>query len=214
MFTGIVETVGNIREIKGVDRGVSLRITVPDIFDDLKTGDSVAVDGVCLTAKVVTVDDFVADVSAETLSRTTLGKLKTGDKVNMERALRLSDRLGGHIVSGHIDGTARLQAKAKEGESVKLSFVMGRELLRYVITKGSIAVDGISLTVNEVADNGFFVNIIPHTAQNTTILDKKAGDEANIEVDVIGKYVERLLGKGKESNIDRAFLSEHGFIKR
>jgi riboflavin synthase len=214
MFTGIVETVGNIREIKGVDRGVSLRITAPDIFDDLKIGDSVAVDGVCLTAKVVTVDDFVADVSAETLSRTTLGKLKTGDKVNMERALRLSDRLGGHIVSGHIDGTAKLQAKAKEGESVKLSFVMGRELLRYVITKGSIAVDGISLTVNEVADNGFFVNIIPHTAQNTTILDKKAGDEANIEVDVIGKYVERLLGKGKESNIDRAFLSEHGFIKQ
>lgn len=214
MFTGIVEAVGYVREIKGADRGVSLRISVPDIFDDLKTGDSVAVDGVCLTAKVVNADYFVADVSAETLSRTTLSKLRSGDKVNMERALRLSDRLGGHIVSGHIDGTARLQAKEKEGESVKISFVLGKDLLRYLINKGSIAIDGISLTVNEVVDNGFSVNIIPHTAQNTTILDKKAGDEANIEVDVIGKYVERLLGKGKESNIDRAFLSEHGFIKQ
>lgn len=212
MFTGIVESVGYVREIKGVERSVSLKIAVPDIFDDLKTGDSVAVDGVCLTAKVVNADDFVADVSPETLSRTTLGKLRTGDKVNMERALRLSDRLGGHIVSGHIDGTARLQAKAKEGESVKLSFALGRELLRYLIDKGSIAIDGISLTVNEVVDDGFSVNIIPHTAQNTTILDKKAGDEVNIEVDVIGKYVERLLGKGKESSIDKAFLSEHGFL--
>ena len=214
MFTGIVESVGYVREIKGAERGVSLRILVPDIFDDLKTGDSVAVDGVCLTARVVNVDDFVADVSVETLGRTTLGKLKTGDKVNMERALRLSDRLGGHIVSGHIDGTARLQAKAKEGESVKLSFVLGKELLRYLINKGSIAIDGISLTVNEVMDMGFSVNIIPHTAQNTTILDKKAGDEANIEVDVIGKYVERLLEKGKESRIGEGFLLEHGFMKR
>jgi len=214
MFTGIVEAVGYVREIKGADRGVSLRISVPDIFDDLKTGDSVAVDGVCLTAKVVNADYFVADVSAETLSRTTLSKRRTGDKVNMERALRLSDRLGGHIVSGHIDWTARLQAKAKEGESVKLSFVMGKDLLRYLINKGSIAIDGISLTVNEVVDNGFSVNIIPHTAQNTTILDKKAGDEANIEVDVIGKYVERLLDKGKESRIGTGFLLEHGFMKR
>lgn len=214
MFTGIVEAVGYVREIKGADRGVSLRISVPDIFDDLKTGDSVAVDGVCLTAKVVNADYFVADVSAETLSRTTLSKLRTGDKVNMERALRLSDRLGGHIVSGHIDGTARLQAKEKEGESVKISFVLGKDLLRYLINKGSIAIDGISLTVNEVVDNGFSVNIIPHTAQNTTILDKKAGDEANIEVDVIGKYVERLLDKGKESRIGEGFLLEHGFMKR
>ncbi len=214
MFTGIVEAVGYVREIKGADRGVSLRISVPDIFDDLKTGDSVAVDGVCLTAKVVNADYFVADVSAETLSRTTLSKRRTGDKVNMERALRLSDRLGGHIVSGHIDGTARLQAKEKEGESVKISFVLGKDLLRYLINKGSIAIDGISLTVNEVVDNGFSVNIIPHTAQNTTILDKKAGDEANIEVDVIGKYVERLLDKGKESRIGEGFLLEHGFMKR
>ena len=214
MFTGIVEAVGYVREIKGADRGVSLRISVPDIFDDLKTGDSVAVDGVCLTAKVVNADYFVADVSAETLSRTTLSKRRTGDKVNMERALRLSDRLGGHIVSGHIDGTARLQAKEKEGESVKISFVLGKDLLRYLINKGSIAIDGISLTVNEVVDNGFSVNIIPHTAQNTTILDKKSGDEANIEVDVIGKYVERLLDKGKESRIGTGFLLEHGFMKR
>lgn len=213
MFTGIVEAVGSVREIKGADRGLSLRISVPDIFDDLKTGDSVAVDGVCLTAKVVNVDDFVADVSAETLSRTTLGKLRTGDKVNMERALRLSDRLGGHIVSGHIDGTARLQTKVKEGESVKLSFALGKDLLRYLINKGSIAIDGISLTVNEVDSGSFSVNIIPHTAEKTTLLDKRVGDEVNIEVDVIGKYVERLLGKGKESRINEGFLMEHGFMK-
>ncbi|MBI4745257.1 MAG: riboflavin synthase [Deltaproteobacteria bacterium] len=214
MFTGIVEAVGCVREIKPSGRGISLKISIPKIFDDIKTGDSLAVNGACLTAKEIKSAFFIADVSAETLSRTTLGKLRTGGKVNMERALRLSDRLGGHIVSGHIDGTARLQAKAKEGESVKLSFVPGKDLLRHLINKGSIAVDGISLTVNEVLDNGFSVNIIPHTAQNTTILDKKAGDEVNIEVDVIGKYVERLLGKANESRIGEGFLLEHGFMKR
>lgn len=213
MFTGIVEAVGEIKGLKGTGNGISLQIYIPDIFDDIKIGDSIAVNGACLTAKTINNEGFVSDVSAETLSKTALGRLRTGDKVNMERALRLSDRLGGHIVSGHIDGTAWLQAKVKEGESVKLSFTLEKELLRYVITKGSIAIDGISLTVNEVADNYFSVNIIPHTAQNTTILDKKAGDEVNIEIDVIGKYVERLLGKGKGSNIDLGFLSEHGFIR-
>lgn len=212
MFTGIVEAVGNVREIKGADKGISLRISAPGILDDLKIGDSIAVNGVCLTAKSVNVNDFVADVSVETLSRTNLGKLRTGDKVNLERALRLSDRLGGHIVSGHIDGTARFKEKKSEGESVRLSFSLGKEYLRYVITKGSIAIDGISLTVNEVVNDGFSVNIIPHTAHNTTILDKKAGEEVNIEVDMIGKYVERLLEKGKESKIDRSLLSEHGFL--
>lgn len=212
MFTGIVEAVGEIKGLKGTGNGISVQIFIPDTFDDIKIGDSIAVNGACLTAKTINNEGFIADVSAETLSKTTLGKLKTGDKVNLERALRLSDRLGGHIVSGHIDGTARLRSKVKEGESVKLSFALGKELLRYVINKGSIAIDGISLTVNELGDNDFSVNIIPHTAQSTTILDKKGGDEANIEVDVIGKYVERLLGKGKERNIDKVFLSEHGFL--
>lgn len=213
MFTGIIEAVGSVREIKPSEKGISLEISIPKIYDDIKAGDSIAVNGACLTAKDYNSAFFIADVSAETLRMTTLGRLRTGDKVNLERALRLSDRLGGHIVTGHIDGTARLKEKKKEGESVSLSFSLGKELLRYVINKGSVAIDGISLTVNEVLNDGFSVNIIPHTAQNTTILDKKPGDEVNIEVDVIGKYVERLLRKGKESNIDRSFLLEHGFMK-
>jgi len=212
MFTGIIEATGEVRGIKPSEIGISLEISIPQKFDDIKVGDSIAVNGVCLTAKDFNSAFFKADVSAETLSRTTLGKLRTGDQVNLERALRLSDRLGGHIVTGHIDGAAVLKAKVKEGESVRLSFVLEKKLLRYVINKGSIAIDGISLTVNEVVKDGFSVNIIPHTAQNTTILDKKSGDDVNIEVDVMGKYVERLLGKGKESNIDLAFLSEHGFL--
>lgn len=212
MFTGIIEAIGEIKGIRGNDKGISVQISIPDFFDDVKTGDSIAVNGVCLTAKTINGGTFSADVSSETISKTTFGKIKAGERVNLERALRLSDRLGGHIVTGHIDGTARLKEKRNEGESVRLSFSLDKELLRYVISKGSIAIDGISLTVNEVEVDGFSVNIIPHTAQNTTILGKKAGDEVNIEVDVIGKYVERLLGKGKESRIDRSFLSEHGFL--
>lgn len=211
MFTGIVEGVGCIREKKGSDKGISLKISCPDIFDDIKTGDSIAANGVCLTATRIDGTTFTADISAETLTKTTLGRLNSGDKVNLERALRLSDRLGGHIVTGHIDGIARLKEIRSEGESVKLSFSLGNELLRYVIRKGSIAIDGISLTVNEINEQGFSVNIIPHTAVNTTILGKKPDHDANIEVDVIGKYVERLLGKGPASRIDRTFLSEHGF---
>lgn len=212
MFTGIIEAVGEIKGIRGNDKGISLQILIPESFDDIKIGDSISVSGVCLTAKTIEGGTFTADVSAETISKTSFGRIKTGERVNLERAMRLSDRLGGHIVSGHIDGTARLKEVRKEGESVRLSFFLEKELLRYVINKGSIAIDGISLTVNEVGDGGFTVNIIPHTAENTTILDKKAGDEVNIEVDIIGKYVERLLGKGKENKIDRSFLSEHGFL--
>lgn len=213
MFTGIIEAVGIVNGIKSSKKGLSLQVSIPPSFDDVKVGDSVSVNGVCLTAKAISPERFIADVSQETVSKTTFGGIKSGNAVNLERALRLSDRLGGHIVSGHIDGTAKLNDKRGEGESIRLSFSLGKELLRYVITKGSIAIDGISLTVNEVGDNGFSVNIIPHTAQNTTILGKNVGDEVNIEVDVIGKYVERLLGKGKEGNIDKAFLLEHGFMK-
>lgn len=212
MFTGIIEDVGEVKGIRGNDKGISLQISIPGFFDDIKIGDSISVNGVCLTAKVINGGTFSTDVSSETISKTTLGRFRAGERVNLERALRLSDRLGGHIVSGHIDGTARLKERRDEGESVRLSFSLDKELLRYVINKGSIAIDGISLTVNEVGDGGFTVNIIPHTAKNTTILDKKAGDEVNIEVDIIGKYVERLLGKWKESKIDRSFLSEHGFL--
>ncbi|MDO8446856.1 MAG: riboflavin synthase [Deltaproteobacteria bacterium] len=212
MFTGIIEAVGEVKGVRGNDKGISLQIPIPESFDDIKIGDSISVSGVCLTAKVINGGTFSADVSSETISRTTFGRIKPGGRVNLERAMRLSDRLGGHIVSGHIDGTSKLKERRDKGESVRLSFSLEKELLRYVINKGSIAIDGISLTVNEVGDGTFTVNIIPHTAQNTTILYKKAGDEVNIEVDIIGKYVEKLLGKGKEGKIDRSFLSEHGFL--
>ncbi|MEK7851957.1 MAG: riboflavin synthase [Deltaproteobacteria bacterium] len=212
MFTGIIEAVGSIRDVKGSEDGLSIHVSVPPSFDDIKIGDSIAVNGVCLTANFVSRGSFTADVSAETMRKTAFGRLRAGVKVNLERALRLSDRLGGHIVTGHIDGTARLKARRDEGESVKLTFSLGNGLLKYVINKGSIAIDGTSLTVNEVGDGFFTVNIIPHTAINTAILDKIPGDEVNIEVDIIGKYVERLLEKGKESKIDRSFLSEHGFL--
>ncbi len=213
MFTGIIEAVGTVNEIKSSEKGLSIQVSIPPSFDDVKVGDSISVNGVCLTAKTISPERFSADVSQETVSKTTLGGTKPGNTVNLERALRLSDRLGGHIVSGHIDGTAKLNDKRSEGESIRLRFSLDKELLRYVITKGSIAIDGISLTVNEVIDSGFSVNIIPHTAQNTTILGKKVGDDVNIEVDVIGKYVERLLDKGKESKVNKAFLLEHGFMR-
>lgn len=212
MFTGIIEGIGEIKEVKGAEKGLSLRVSIPNIFDDIKIGDSIAVNGACLTAKTITGGSFIADVSAETIRRTTMGRLKTGDRVNIERALMLSDRLGGHIVTGHIDGTAKIVDKRQEGESVKIMFSLDKELLRYIIKKGSIAIDGISLTVNELNSASFSVNIIPHTKEKTTLLDKSVGDEVNVEVDIIGKYVERLLGKGKESPIDKAFLSEHGFL--
>lgn len=212
MFTGIIEAIGVIREGKKDAKGIALKISLPDIFDDVKIGDSIAVNGVCLTVKEIDREGFVADVSAETIGKTTMGRVSAGAKVNLERALRFSDRLGGHIVTGHIDGIARLKERRDEDESVRLTFSLGKELLRYVISKGSIVVDGISLTVNEVGDGRFTVNIIPHTAQNTTVLDKWAGDEVNIEVDIIGKYVERLLGNRKESKINRSFLAEHGFL--
>ena len=213
MFTGIVEAVGEIKGLKGAEKGLSVLVSVPVFFDDINKGDSIAVNGVCLTAKDVVAGSFTADVSVETQKNTTFSHLRPGEKVNLERALKLSDRLGGHLVTGHIDGTARLMERRNDGESVRLQFTLDDQLLRYVITKGSIAIDGISLTVNEVTNGSFSVNIIPHSATNTAILGKKAGDKVNIETDIIGKYVERLLGKGKESNIGRTFLMEHGFMK-
>ena len=219
MFTGLVEGTGTLKrtERHGLDGRMVIR---PDfLLENLVLGESIAVDGACLTVIDFRRDEFTADVSTETLNRTTLGRKPSGSILNLERALRLGDRLGGHLVTGHIDGIALLKEKKPEGRSLRLSFEASGEITRYVIEKGSIAINGISLTVNGVSGSGFDVNIVPHTAVVTTISSLQIGVEVNIETDMIGKYVEKLLGgrglsTGKESagNIDFDFLREHGFV--
>jgi riboflavin synthase len=217
MFTGLVEGIGKVKELSRF--GEDLSITILPLFDmpDIRTGDSLSVDGVCLTVTRVNQGSFRLDVSAETLSRSTLNGIKVGDEVNLERALRVTDRLGGHLVSGHVDGVGRILKKEQKQRSWVLRFGVERNLLRYVIEKGSVAVDGISLTVNRCDDEGFEVNIIPLTGQETGVLKKKVGDPVNVETDLIGKYVEKFFLKSNEphskkaSPIDEKLLKKHGF---
>jgi len=193
MFTGIIQTVGTVASIE--QRGGDARLTIRarDLgFDDVAVGDSICVSGVCLTAIALDGAQFAADVSVETLSCTTLGTLKIGNGVNLEKSLRLADRLGGHLVSGHVDGVGKVIAVAPDARSQRWTFELPDALARYVAAKGSICIDGVSLTVNEVERNRFGVNLIPHTIDVTTFRDKRAGDSVNIEVDLIARYVERL----------------------
>ena len=179
---------------------------------EIKLGDSIAVDGACLTVTGIQPQGFSVDVSPESLQRSTLGKKRAGDRVNLERALRLCDRLGGHLVSGHIDGLGVLSSREKSGEFIRLVFSAPEQLLKYIIEKGSVAVDGISLTVNTVTGRDFSVMIIPHTLEKTTLAGKGSGDQVNIENDLIGKYVEKLMGKrdaGQGITLD--FLAKHNF---
>ncbi|HOV78523.1 MAG TPA: riboflavin synthase [Bacillota bacterium] len=216
MFTGIVEELGTLRSVrKGAD-SAQLVIAAEKIIPGLRIGDSVAVNGVCLTA--VRFDDrgFTADVMAETLYKTNLGTLKSGDRVNLERALRLGDRVGGHLVSGHIDGVGTVSRLEKHDIATLVTVKAPDEVMRYVIKKGSVAVDGISLTVVDLTDDSFLVSLIPHTAASTTLGRKRIGDTVNLEGDIIGKYVEKLLNR-KENNtagsgLTMGFLAEHGFI--
>ena len=217
MFTGIVEEIGII---KGIYKGdVSCRLTLQGekIFDDLKLGDSVAVNGVCLTVCSINQNTFDADVMHETLNRSSLGELQAGSRVNMERAMPANGRFGGHIVSGHIDGVGTIASNKKDGIAVRVRVKAEGSILKYMIIKGSIAIDGISLTVTDVGKDCFEVSLIPHTGQRTTLLDKKVGDKVNLEADVIGKYVEKFISSsnnecGKNgSKITRDFLMSHGF---
>jgi riboflavin synthase len=200
MFTGIIQTVGNVARIEQRGGDARLTIAASDLgFGDIAVGDSICVSGVCLTAVALDGAQFAADVSVETLSRTTLGALQVGDDVNLEKSLRLADRLGGHLVSGHVDGVGTVIAVAPDARSQRWTFELPAALARYVAAKGSICIDGVSLTVNEVDGHRFGVNLIPHTVEVTTFRAKRVGDMVNIEVDLIARYVERLATSEAQS---------------
>lgn len=215
MFTGLIEDLGTLVELRrsGVDAAsVTVATTLP--MAELRLGESIAVNGVCLTVTTFGAGRFTADFSPETLEKTTLSSLHRGAGVNLERALRLSDRLGGHLVTGHIDGLARIVEKVRQGNAWRLGFQCDAAIIRLIVAKGSVAVDGISLTVNDVADQRFTVMIIPHTLEQTTLAGHQVGDLVNIETDLIGKYVARLLGAGdsQPGGVTLDLLAKSGFL--
>lgn len=199
MFTGIIEERGKVEAVKKGKESSVLTIAAKTVLEGTAIGDSISVNGVCLTVTKLFPNAFEMDVMAETLSRSNIGQLEPGEEINLERALNLQTRLGGHLVSGHIDGTGIIQAFKEDDNAVWVTIAAQPKLLRYIIEKGSITIDGISLTVAAVADDSFAVAIIPHTAEQTTLLQKKVGDTVNLECDMIGKYVEKLLGLMPES---------------
>lgn len=220
MFTGIIESIGTVRDMQ--PKGGDLRLTIATgklDMGDVALGDSIAVNGVCLTAIAFDSSSFSADVSRETLSLTSLGNLNRGAKVNLEKALTLQTRLGGHLVSGHVDGLGEIISRHDDARSVRFSIRAPDNLAKYIAAKGSITVDGTSLTVNKVDGSSFELNIVPHTLQETIIADYRSGSKVNLEVDVIARYLERLLLGEKAaqptagSGITEAFLAEHGFMK-
>lgn len=215
MFTGLVAELGTVTALKPLKQSYNITVKANKVLDNLKIGDSVAVNGACLTVVKITGKEFTADVMPETVKLTNLRHLKNGDKVNLERTLRLCDGLDGHIVSGHVEGTGIILSKNAEGIAEIVKVKTPPELLKYIIKKGSIAIDGISLTVIEVTDNSFSVSLIPHTAAETTLGFKKPGDEVNLETDIIGKYVEHLLNfkaPEEKKGLSKAKLFENGFI--
>jgi riboflavin synthase len=220
MFTGIIEGLGTIAEIRPAGQGKRLAIDVDFALDETRVGDSISVSGACVTVVVIENNRFQVDVSPETLTMTTFGRAKIGDRVNLERALRLSGRIDGHLVSGHIDGTGTVKHKKNMGNAIIVTIGVPEALSRYMIKKGSVAVDGISLTINNCNPRSFDVSIIPHTAKLTTLGFCKVGDIVNIETDMIGKYVERFVTGGpyRESekktgtSLDMKFLAKTGFL--
>ncbi|AOR23302.1 riboflavin synthase [Clostridium taeniosporum] len=216
MFTGIIEEVGVIETLTlGNGFGI-IEIKANKVLENTKIGDSIASNGVCLTVLEMTKSSFRANVMGETLKKSSLGSLKTGNKINLERAMKLEDRLGGHIVSGHIDGIGRIIDIQKDSDGTWFTITAPDEILKYIIYKGSISIDGISLTIAYVDDEKFKVSVIPHTLENTILCEKKVGSIINLECDVIGKYIEKLLGKennkvNSESKVTMEFLRENGF---
>ena len=217
MFTGIVAAVGSIGRVEKNGSDLRLRVDAGALdLSDVRIGDSIAVSGVCLTAVDCGGGGFSADVSRETLDHTTLRAVCPGMRVNLEKALAAGERLGGHLVSGHVDGTGRVLERWQDGQSVRLAVEAPAALARYIAPKGSICVDGVSLTVNAVRDTRFDLNIVPHTAQQTTLGEARAGKEVNLEVDLIARYLERLLVASPAeagTRLDEQFLAAHGFIR-
>ncbi len=212
MFTGIIEEIGTVRRLEKSPLSCRLCIAAKTVLQETRIGDSIAVNGVCLTVTQMGSDFFTADVMPETLHRSSLGSLHSGSGVNLERAMAANGRFGGHIVAGHIDGTGKITTRKPDGNAVVVTIAASPEILRYVVEKGSVAIDGISLTVTHVTMSDFSVSLIPHTAKETTLLTKKAGDVVNLETDIIGKYVERLMNTEKGNGITQNFLFENGFI--
>lgn len=220
MFTGLVEEIGKISKIRKGNNSYQISIEAKHLLSDIKLGDSVATNGACLTVVEKTNSNFTVDIMAETVKRTSFDKMKLGDTVNLERAMRLSDRLGGHLVSGHIDGTGRIKKIKKEDIANIISIEAPQELLNQMLNKGSIAIDGISLTIINISHTEFQVSIIPHTSKETTLLKKSIGDLVNLETDMIGKYVLRFLNPDKKENLNQAktskvsmdFLAENGYL--
>ena len=230
MFTGIIEEIGSVRHVISGSVSGEIRIGASKVLQGTKVGDSIAVNGVCLTVTRLLGDGFTADVMPETLRRTNLGRLGGGDPVNLERAMAADGRFGGHIVSGHIDGTGKITQMRPEGNAILVTITAPQEIMALIVEKGSVAIDGISLTVASATDDSFQVSVIPHTGEETILLKKRVGDAVNLENDVIGKYVQKLLGancgsggayggmetekqaqKQPQSKITMEFLAEHGF---
>ena len=204
MFTGLVEGTGTVKAIKRVGRDMVLSVTPPFDVSECQIGESISVDGVCFTVTEISPGALSMDVSEESLARTTLGSLKQSDRVNLERALRLTDRLGGHLVLGHIDGVGTIIRKQPRQRSWTIRVAMDSALTRYTVEKGSIAIDGVSLTINRCFPDGVEVNIIPQTGEATTLLRKGVGEKVNIETDLIGKYIERLMSRANDKHNYRA----------
>lgn len=216
MFTGIIEEIGTVVSVVRNSQQAKITIKAEKIFSDLKLGDSVAVNGVCLTASSILLNTFTADVMNETFSRTSLSKLQKKSHVNLERAMSAQGRFGGHIVAGHVDGTGIISSVQKDDNAVWYTIAAPQNIMKYIIEKGSVTIDGISLTVAKLTDSSFSVSIIPHTVQETILSEKTVGDEVNLENDIIGKYVEKLLGGSQKttskSSITTDFLAQNGFL--
>lgn len=212
MFTGIIEGIGKVRRFVQNSADAILEIEGGIALNDVAIGDSIAVNGACLTVTAKAEIFFTADVSAETLNVTTLKLLKPGNTVNLEKSLRIGGFAGGHFVLGHVDSISRILSKTQKSGSVILAIEADDKLAHYIVEKGSVAVDGVSLTVNKLEKGRFYVNIIPYTAQNSILTAKREGDAVNVETDILGKYVEKLLQAPR--GIDKDFLAEHGFLSK
>lgn len=216
MFTGLIEELGVVQNMERSADSARIAISTSVLFEDIRKGDSIAVNGVCLTAVSLKKGTFLVEVMAESLAKTNLGRLRPGDRVNLELALKFGERLGGHLISGHIDGIGIITEQVKNDIATVTTIHAPAEIMCYLIKKGSVAVDGISLTVVDIVKDYFRVSLIPYTVSATTLRYKKCGDSVNLEADLIGKYIERLLGYQKDieekKDISFKFLAEHGFV--